>query len=226
MFVKICGLTRREDSELASTLGATHLGCVLARDSPRQVAPREARGILGALTRPAVPVLVFRNQSAPDILSMVEEVGLTRTIQPHGISEKEVRHLESKGLTVHRVLEGPDVRLENLSPRPDRVFHFDGGRGGEGLRLDWTLFAPRAPRFCWIAGGIDRENLDELLRRRPWGIDLASGVESSPGVKDEALLREFFDAIDLAAGKSLARSGDRRAILEGRRNTNAEAGRR
>jgi phosphoribosylanthranilate isomerase len=71
----------------------------------------------------------------------------------------------------------------------------DVGGGGSGRSFDWDLLGTEAPPFTFVAGGIRPENVEALLEHRPYGIDLASGVESEPGVKDEEKLRELFDRI-------------------------------
>jgi phosphoribosylanthranilate isomerase len=90
-----------------------------------------------------------------------------------------------------------DRRLPELSPAPTDASPavLDVGDGGSGTPFDWSLLAPRAPSATFIAGGVTPHNVSALLRYRPWGIDLSSGVERVPGEKDHGSLRLLFAAV-------------------------------
>lgn len=192
-FVKVCGLARGEDVELALRLGATHLGCVLAPDSPRAVDAARAGELLGDLPSEVVGVLVFRSAD-PDVVLRASERAGVRTVQLHGYPEAEARRLEARGLTVLRAYDA-GVGLPSLRARADRLHVLDSRSGGTGRAFDWAVLAPRAPRFCFVAGGITPENVAALLAYEPWGVDVSSGVERAPGVKDEAKLRALFEEV-------------------------------
>lgn len=195
MRVKICGLTRRADVALAEALGATHVGCVLAPDSPRRVSAREAARVLSGRRR-SIPVLVFRRAGYDEVLRAVGQTGV-RTIQVHLTDERVARALEARGIAVLRALRAD---RGSLPPAPGRgLYVLDAKGGGSGTRFDWSRLAPRAPDRCFIAGGIDQSNVAELLRYRPFGIDVSSGVERRPGVKDPERMRGLFAAISAAA---------------------------
>lgn len=203
--VKICGVRRVQDAELAVELGADFIGCVLAQDSPRRATLDEVREILESVGGRAQLVLVFRAASVHEIEDAVESTGVQR-VQPHGADERTCSRLERRGVTVHRVrsLSPGARRLPKLEPEPteDRPALLDVGPGGSGTAFDWSLLAPRAPFATFIAGGISPENLAGLLAYRPYGIDLSSGVESSPGVpgvKDRDRLCRLFERLEECA---------------------------
>lgn len=198
--VKICGLRRVEDARLAVELGASHLGVVRAPSSPRRASLDEARAVTAASGR-AETVLVFKGVPVEEILDDARraEVG---SVQLFDFDEADAHWIESEGLRVYRVfrMEAGSKELPRLEPEPSeaRPAMLDVGGGGSGRRFDWSLLGSRAPEATFVAGGVAPDNVAELLRRRPYGIDLSSGVESAPGVKDEAKLRALFARIQEA----------------------------
>jgi phosphoribosylanthranilate isomerase len=196
--VKICGLKRVEDAELAVSLGANLVGAVRTPSSPRRVTLDEARALFSRIGSGAARVLVFRDVPLETVLSDARAAGAD-WVQLYDASDSEVRQVESEGLRVLRVYDLSEVsrRLPEfpVEPAADRPALLDVGGGGSGRRFDWRLLGGEAPAFTFIAGGIRPENVEELLDHRPYGIDLASGVERQPGVKDEAKLRQLFDRI-------------------------------
>jgi phosphoribosylanthranilate isomerase len=196
--VKICGLKRVEDAELAVSLGANLVGAVRTPSSPRCVTVDEARALFSRIGSKAARVLVFRDVPLEKVLSDARATGAD-WVQLYGASDSEVQKVESEGVRVLRVydLSEESRRLPEFSVEPaaDRPALLDVGGGGSGRRFDWGLLGA-APAFTFIAGGIRPENVEELLDHRPYGIDLSSGVEREPGVKDEAKLRRLFDRIE------------------------------
>lgn len=196
--VKICGLRRAADAARAVALGATHLGCVLAADSPRRANFDDVRAVCDASS--GVPVvLVFRDAPLAEILAACDATAVRR-VQVHGADQMLLAALAANGCIVHRVLRvDPHTRaLPALEPppSPSQPALLDVGRGGSGECFDWRLLGERAPPATFIAGGIDPYNVEELLPRAPWGIDLSSGVESAPGVKDLTRLAALFTALE------------------------------
>ncbi len=193
--VKICGVRRVADAQLAVELGATHIGCVLAKDSPRCAAMAEARDLAAALAGSAQLILVFRNANAEDIVEASAATGVAND-QVHGADEAFYTGLETRGLIAHRVHSLPPgtTELPHLQPAPteDCPSFLDVGRGGTGQAFDWTILDGRVPHATFIAGGVTPENVSALLRQQPWGVDVSSGVESAPGVKDPAKLERLF----------------------------------
>lgn len=200
--VKICGVTRRRDAERACELGASHVGFVLVPGSPRCVAAAAVASLARDLPATAEPVLVLRCASRDTVLAAVEASGV-RTVQLFDFEEPTARALERRGLRVHRVgaadpSSAPPFHAPlafRPRPGPSRPWHVDVAGGGSGRRFDWRLLGPRAPAHVFVAGGITPDNVAELLAHAPWGIDLSSGVESSPGIKDTRLLARLFERV-------------------------------
>jgi phosphoribosylanthranilate isomerase len=201
-FVKICGLKRVEDARLAARLGATHVGVVRAPSSPRCASLDEARAIFDAASGAVAGVLVFKGVAVGQIVDDARRAGAAG-VQLFEFDEADALRVESEGIRVYRVFHlAPDARaLPPLVPEPseERPAMLDVGSGGSGKRFDWRLLGERAPRATFVAGGIDPENVVELLRYRPYGIDLSSGVEFAPGVKDAARLEALFHGIQEAS---------------------------
>jgi len=182
--IKICGLTRRADAELAAELGADYLGFVLYDRSPRFV-PVER---LAELTRglPATVKRVGVFVDAPlDFIRRAAEAGGLDIVQLHGGEDADFA----------RSIDFAPVWKAAYDPEfPAARLVCDAPRGGSGQPGDRELAARLARiRPVMLAGGVDPRNAALLARQvRPAGIDLASGVESAPGVKDEYLLRQLF----------------------------------
>ena len=201
MEVKVCGLRRPEDARLAVRLGARWIGVVRAPDSPRSATLAEARRVIAAAreVNPEVrPVLATRRRTRDEVASDAFALGVER-VQPHGLSDAGVRTLGEAGLIVHRVLPVPETanRLPDFAPPKgnDGPLVFDVGGGGSGRAFDWRILGRQAPGRAFIAGGLRPENIEGLLPYGPWGVDISSGVELSPGVKDPDRLRLFFDLL-------------------------------
>lgn len=196
--VKICGLTRPPDASLAVELGATHIGAVATESSPRFVDAARARAILAAGEGRSETVVVFRGVPLSRALDYADEARAS-CVQLYGASDDDVASFEARGFRVLRVydMDEGSRRLPTLepAPSPSRPALLDVGGGGSGRRFDWTILGTRAPEATFIAGGIGPGNVRELLEHSPWGIDLASGVESAPGVKDETKMRTLFQEI-------------------------------
>lgn len=197
--VKICGLTRPKDARLAVELGATHVGCVLAPGSPRCVSPERARAVFAAAGWRAQPVLVLTDADPAEIPGLAREAGTTH-VQLYGVSESDRLRLEEAGLTVYRVhlVHAGATALPPLVPMPREGCPavLDVGGGGSGRRFDWAFLGEHAPDHTFVAGGVAPENVGSLLAHRPYGIDLSSGVESEPGLKDPRRMALFFQAVE------------------------------
>jgi len=201
IFVKICGTTRREDAEAAVNGGAAAIGFVFWPASPRAVDPATAAAIARTLPPDVERVGVFVNQGADEINAIADVVGLS-AIQLHGD--------EGPGFAAslaRPVIKAISVDEEGAADRewPADVMmlvdaHDPVRRGGTGRSADWAIAAALARRRrVLLAGGLTPENVAGAISAvRPYGIDVSSGVESSPGIKDHARLDALFRAVGRA----------------------------
>jgi phosphoribosylanthranilate isomerase len=195
--VKICGVTRLEDALLAARLGADALGFNFWPGSRRFVTPAAAREIIVRLPPFVTPVGVFVNQPEAELRAVAGETGI-QVLQLHGDETPEL--CARLPLPVLKAI--PVDQLRSLS----RLLSYDvlgflldtpsRGHGGSGRPFDWSLaegVSEVAPVV--LAGGLTPENVAEAVRAvRPWAVDVASGVESSPGVKDADRMARFLEA--------------------------------
>ena len=198
MIVKICGITRPEDAVHAVAHGAAAIGFVFWPDSPRFIDPYRARRIAALLPPFVATVGVFVNQPAEYIKMVASVVPLT-TIQLHG--EEPPAFAESLSRPVLKAISAVDGTVA-AEMWPSRVMllvdaHDPVRRGGTGDTADWRLAARLArERHVLLAGGLTAENVASAVAAvRPFGIDVSSGVEISPGIKDERRLAALFKAL-------------------------------
>jgi phosphoribosylanthranilate isomerase len=209
MVLKICGITRVEDAEHAVAHGATAIGFVFWPRSPRHVSPEQVATIVKALPSGVMKVGVFVNEPCADVQAVVERTGIT-VVQLHG--EEQAPGAGRVGVPVIRstTLE----RAEALAAEwpDDTTFLLDASdpvrRGGTGNTVDWHAAAQVAVRRRVIlAGGLTPANVAEAISLvRPWGVDVSSGVEESPGAKNPdavaAFLRNARAAFDTAGRRT------------------------
>jgi len=193
VFVKICGITTEDDALLAVALGADALGFNFAPGSRRQITVDTARDIVKRLPTGTVTVGVFRDERPERVMEVVNQVGLTGA-QLHGREPlSEVRWIRQRTQFVIQAFAAGDPALAAAPNGPADVILIDSPGGGTGRVFDWKLAegAPGGVRLM-VAGGLNADNVADAIRRiRPWGVDVATGVESSPGRKDPAKLRRF-----------------------------------
>lgn len=207
-FVKVCGMTRLEDAELAADLGADAVGFVFWPRSPRMVTVETAARMAAALEGRLWRVGVFVGASVREVTDCVQRVGLD-AIQLHG--DEAVDDFEAVAGRIIRAVSLSDERdvvaAANLplavTPLVDR--HDRTRRGGTGQKANWELAgALAARRPIWLAGGLTGSNVAEAIRAvKPAGVDVSSGVESAPGVKDRARLEAFITAVREAETEGL-----------------------
>lgn len=187
VFVKICGLTTPEGVAAAVKAGANAAGFVFS-PSPRQVTPAQARKLAAALPATMRRVAVFRHPP-PGWISQVMDEFPADWVQSDAADLPGVDLGGAEALPVFR----SGAPLPPLLP--DRVL-FEGPDSGAGRVADWPAAAALAERTRVIlAGGLNPANLAAALAAvRPWGVDVSSGVESSPGIKDPALIAAFVAA--------------------------------
>jgi len=206
MMVKICGITRLEDAQAAVEGGAQAIGFVFWPASPRCIDVETARAIVAELPALVTSVGVFVNQPADEVNAVADRVGLG-AVQLHGDETVDyaarIRRPVVKAFAI-----GGATRAEEADRWPGRVRLLldvldPARRGGTGRTVDWTRAAEVAARRpVLLAGGLTPENVVEAVDRvRPFGIDVSSGVESAPGVKDHRRLEALFDALAESAAE-------------------------
>jgi phosphoribosylanthranilate isomerase len=195
MMVKICGITRQQDAEAAVAHGASAIGFIFWVGSPRFIDPYRARKIAKALPPFVSTVGVFVNQPKEYINGVASVVPLA-VVQLHGdeppVFASELSRPVMKAIT----------RPESAKEWPAQVMllfdaHDPVKRGGTGRVVDWTTAATVArERRIVLAGGLTPDNVaDAVAAVQPFGIDVSSGVELSPGIKDERRMAALFAAI-------------------------------
>jgi phosphoribosylanthranilate isomerase len=195
---KVCGITRPEDAELAVEVGAWALGFILWPGSKRHIDAAMAAGIARLAHRRAQIVGVFVNQTLDEVARAADEIGLTH-VQLHG-DEGPSFCTAAGQRTGCRVIKAVRVHSRADVIAAER-FHTDMhllDSPGNGRTWDWSLASARRTRTPFlVAGGLTPENVGEAIEvARPWGVDVASGVESAPGIKDPELLRAFAAAVE------------------------------
>ncbi len=187
--VKVCGVTRVQDALLAAELGADAIGMVFWPRSPRLLDEARARMIRDALPPRVSTIGVFVDQPVDEVRRIAEAVRLTG-IQLHG--DESMDYIEK---LMHPVIKAVPVTAGFMPASLDRFpaevtvlldAHDPVRRGGTGRPIDWSLAAAAAARRpLFLSGGLTPENVgDAIARVAPYGVDLSSGVEASPGVKD------------------------------------------
>jgi phosphoribosylanthranilate isomerase len=230
MFIKICGITRQQDADLAVGLGASAVGFVFWPGSPRAVDSHAAKVIAASLPAKVSKVGVFVDQPADDIARIMDEVGLdvaqlhghetpefcralnvrlSAFARPEGASSGEIRRRlggggkpDTTNLFVIKAIALSDNGAARVADfDPDIVLlvdaHDPARRGGTGKTVNWDSARDlAATRRTILAGGLNAANIKLAIRSvRPYGVDVSSGVESSPGIKDPGRLRSFFEAL-------------------------------
>jgi phosphoribosylanthranilate isomerase len=201
-YVKICGITRRQDALACAEAGAGALGAVFYSKSPRNVSPARARELFKGLSAQIARVGVFVNASAETMIATAREAALD-TVQMHGEEPMEtVQAVMRAGFHVVQAIKrtGPELLAvaRAAPPRADLLVECGRGAlpGGNGIAWNWSAAAPLAQfRAFAIAGGLNPGNLAAVARdSRASGFDASSGVESAPGLKDEAAVKAFVQA--------------------------------
>jgi phosphoribosylanthranilate isomerase len=199
--IKICGLTRTEDALAATELGADFLGFIFVPDTPRFIEPERAAQIIRTVRqRPRAPriVGVFRDASIASIRETAAVTGLD-LVQLHGTETDD--DIAALGIPAVKSFRVGDALPDTTAVPSAAWLLFDTWderrAGGTGRRFDWSLLAmyPRTRPF-FLAGGLAPDNIAAAISLvRPDAVDVSSGVEAEPGIKDPEKLRGFFDRV-------------------------------
>ena len=197
--IKFCGLTRPQDLVVATKLGVDAVGFVLWANSPRGVGLDRTAELVTQLPNTVLPVGVFVQPTRAEILQAVH-VARIRAAQVHGLTDvSDLRHLDCElwvAMSPQQPVTGiPDdatILLDAYDPER---------HGGTGRTIDWDAARTFAEsRRVMLAGGLTADNVAEAIRRaRPYGVDVSSGIEVRPGIKDESKMRAFANAVRTAA---------------------------
>jgi len=199
--IKICGLTRQEDVALACELGAAYIGLNFAAVSPRRVTAAAGRQLSDAASPGVARVGVFVGESYETIAEVCEAARLDLVQLHRVLMPDDLRRVPRPVIAVSRADSGGSA-----VPPPEllagcRALLFDAGvpgrAGGTGVRFDWkSLEGLSIPLPFFLAGGLTPDNVGEAVARvRPPAVDVASGVESAPGIKDRDRMARFFEAV-------------------------------
>jgi phosphoribosylanthranilate isomerase len=197
--VKICGITNVADGLAAAEAGADMIGLMFYESSPRQITLARAAEISRALPLFLMRVGVFVNAPADFVLRAIGECNLTM-LQFHG--DETSNFCTQFGLMSMKAIRVRDsgslAQLENYQTDAFLLdAHSKNGLGGTGEKFNWDL-AVEAQKFgkpIFLAGGLTPENVADAVRKvHPFGVDVSSGVESAPGIKDHAKVKAFITA--------------------------------
>jgi phosphoribosylanthranilate isomerase len=196
VFVKICGITTEEDALLAVAMGADAVGFNFVAGSVRQVAVDHARDISRRLPPEVLTVGIFRDETAERVVDLCHRADL-RAAQLHGQESPEVASMvRARVGQVIKVFPAGSPAAADIDRYDVDAVMLDGVVPGSGEIFDWALVdvVPDDVPFI-LAGGLSPDNVVAAIERvRPWGVDVATGVESSPGHKDPIKVRNFVRA--------------------------------
>jgi phosphoribosylanthranilate isomerase len=209
--IKICGITTPEDARLAADCGADAVGLNFYPKSPRYIDPHQAAAVVRALPPFTAPVGVFVGMPLRQVCSVAYQLGL-RGVQTYDENPPHEDTFPFAQIASFRIKDasGLDhirqfIAAARRTGRPPTAVlvdsHVEGQMGGTGHLAPWELLAGFDPGVPLIlAGGLTPENVAEAIAVvRPWGVDVASGVESSPGIKDQDRMLRFVQTVRQAA---------------------------
>ena len=193
MFVKICGITNEDDALFAVAMGADAIGFNFVSGSTRQIAPQIAYDITRRLPPEVLTVGIFRDEHPSRVIELAHKAGM-KAAQLHG--SETIEQTAEVAASIRYVIKVFGSDSPHLS-RADRygtdMVMVDTPGGGSGKVFDWSLAGevPDGVRLI-LAGGLHPDNVaDAIDAVEPWGVDVATGVEASPGRKDPMLVRRF-----------------------------------
>jgi phosphoribosylanthranilate isomerase len=198
--IKCCGMTRVEDGLLAAQLGADAIGVVITSRSKRRVSLQQARAIVQAMPPFVSTVALLMDDDAALVRAVIDTVQ-PDMLQFHGNETDDwCAQFDRPYLKAVAMGEGISALPKlKLYPRAAGLLldgHGLGEAGGSGKRFDWSLMPASLSQPLLLAGGLDAQNVASAIHAaRPWAVDVASGIESSPGIKDPARLAAFIHAV-------------------------------
>lgn len=196
VFVKVCGLTDVAIAQVAVEAGADAIGVVISSSSPRHVEPEQAARVVASVPAHVTTVLVTAELPAAEAATIASGIGVS-VLQLHGRYTRE-EFDEALGL-FPRLWRATSLERDtplDVGAWREELLLLDAPKPGSGQRWDLAPLLARRPAGNWLlAGGLTPANVAEAIATaRPYGVDVSSGVESSPGVKDPALVRAFVTA--------------------------------
>lgn len=214
--IKFCGLTRAGDVRLAGELGVDAVGLIFASSSPRRLAPEAARSLRDAMAPLVDAVALFMDNSVSEVREAIAHARPT-LLQFHGSEDDAFCRRFGlpylKGIGMQGAEQGMNGRSLHARYPHAAGFVFDGhapgAPGGSGLRVDVACIPDDMSKPFVLAGGLDPANVYAAVRAAsPWGVDVSSGIETQPGLKDGTLMRRFVEAVRRADCVELSASGD------------------
>jgi len=210
--IKFCGLTRPGDIHLACELGVDAIGLVFAHGSKRQVTLEQALDLRQAIAPLVNIVALFRNNDYQEVAEIM------RALQPHYVqfhgeedalfcSQFNIPYLKALAMGGVSTINAPD--LAHSYPTAAALLldsHAPGQSGGSGTAFDWSQIPANLHRPFLLAGGIDPDNVFAAISTvHPWGVDVSSGIESAPGIKDAQRMRQFVTQVNAADNMLISR---------------------
>ncbi|HEV2540472.1 MAG TPA: phosphoribosylanthranilate isomerase [Frateuria sp.] len=198
--IKCCGMVRIEDAVLAAELGADAIGLVFTARSRRQVGIGQARAIARALPPMVATVALFMDDEAVFVDEVIDAVQ-PQLLQFHGSETDAWCAQFGRPYLKAIAMAEPNAALPLLRAFPGAAGllldgHGLGEAGGAGRSFDWSLMPRDLAQPLILAGGLDPGNVARAIRiARPWGVDVSSGIESAPGIKDPQRMRAFIQAV-------------------------------
>ena len=202
--IKVCGITNIDDAQAAVDNGADALGFIFVKESPRYIDPGAAAAIMFNLPPMVSAIGVTRDLSVDEFCD-IEQTCPAHTFQLHG--KESAQTVQQCGPGVIKAFKYEQVTIQSQLDRWAKVDEvdallIDGSDGGEGKSFNWSDLAPLVedyPKKIIIAGGLDESNVTEVIKTiRPYAVDVSSGVELEPGVKDHAKIAALCAAVHVA----------------------------
>ena len=220
--IKFCGMTRPGDVRLASELGIDAVGFVFAPGSPRRLQPEQARAMRHALEPLVDAVALFMDNPAEEIRAVVKQVRPS-LLQFHGNEDDAfcrgfgVPYLKAIAMAPGARVPDQAVTLQLKYPGAAGFLfdsHAPGTQGGTGKTFDWAGIPTGLNKPFVLAGGLNPGNVFRaVLATAPWGVDVSSGIESAPGIKDGDKMRRFVEEVRRADCVELDDDGDVQSCL-------------